>query len=80
MPSGGRGSNRRVGGECETGEGKPGEGQREGGEKGTDARGRLKRSPDAKIAIMSPLRRKVAVMIQPKSPSASPLGQSKVGA
>ena len=33
----------------------------------------------AKRVIMSPLVMKVAVMIHPKRPSASPLGQSKVG-
>jgi len=42
--------------------------------------GRLRRRPDAKMIIMDPLRRKVAVMIHPYSPSANPLGQSKVGA
>ena len=42
--------------------------------------GRLRRSPEAKRIIIDPLRRKVAVMIHPCSPSANPLGQSKVGA
>jgi len=40
-------------------------------------RGRLKRSPDAKIIIRSPLRKKVSVMIHPIGPRASPLGQSR---
>ena len=40
-------------------------------------RGRLRRSPEAKMIINIPFRRKVSVMIHPNGPSASPLGQSR---
>ena len=42
--------------------------------------GKLRRSPEAKIIIMRPLKTNVTVMTHPKSPNSNPLGQSNVGA